>query len=72
LILVAYASPEKIVLYHKPSDIADLVVPTQVPLSQAMSVYYMLQQMTSTTLNQTDQSQLNVRFVDQCSASRQP
>ncbi|RHZ28024.1 hypothetical protein DYB37_001754, partial [Aphanomyces astaci] len=61
--------PETIVLYHKPSDIADLAVPTQVitlPPTQALSVYYMLQQMTPTSLNQTDRSQLNVHFVDKC------
>ncbi|RHY69842.1 hypothetical protein DYB38_008053, partial [Aphanomyces astaci] len=69
LIVVAYCSPETIVLYHKPSDIADLAVPTQVitlPPTQALSVYYMLQQMTPTSLNQTDRSQLNVHFVDKC------
>ncbi|RHY34495.1 hypothetical protein DYB32_000921 [Aphanomyces invadans] len=69
LIVVAYANPETIVLYHKPRDVGDLAVPTQVielPPTQALSVYYMLQQMTATILNQSGCSQLNVHFVDKC------
>ncbi|KAF0691283.1 Aste57867_17461 [Aphanomyces stellatus] len=69
LIVVAFASPDVLVLYHKPDDIGDLVVPTQeieLPPNQALSVYYMLQQMTSTAINQASTSTLNVRFVDKC------
>ncbi|KAH9115392.1 hypothetical protein AeMF1_010553 [Aphanomyces euteiches] len=67
LIVVAYVSPEKIKLFHKPHDITDLTVPTQLiefPPTQALSVYYMLQQMTSTIANQASNAPLHVHFVD--------